>query len=155
MSENIHPAFRNADVPNEAIGAIGSDEVGGCVDRPPTNGNRTSSNTAVAVDSNTALSRADREPSHTRSNDESGEDEEKRIASSRPGSNSRPSAQGHSSHHEKVRNGDEERGHDDKVELKEDQCYDKLGFSWPAWKKWGILSVIFIVQVSMNFNASL
>lgn len=38
--------------------------------------------------------------------------------------------------------------------LSEDACYDKLGFTFPAWKKWWILSVIFIVQVSMNFNAS-
>ena len=40
-----------------------------------------------------------------------------------------------------------------KVELTEHDCYDKLGFSFPWWKKWGIISVIFIVQVSMNFNA--
>jgi len=38
--------------------------------------------------------------------------------------------------------------------LSEGDCYDKLGFTFPAWKKWWILSVIFIVQVSMNFNAS-
>lgn len=40
-----------------------------------------------------------------------------------------------------------------KAELHEHDCYDKLGFSFPWWKKWGIISVIFIVQVSMNFNA--
>lgn len=44
---------------------------------------------------------------------------------------------------------------DGKIELKEDDCYDKLGFSFSPAKKWGILSVIFAVQVSMNFNASL
>ncbi|KAJ5567811.1 Major facilitator superfamily domain general substrate transporter [Penicillium sp. DV-2018c] len=41
-----------------------------------------------------------------------------------------------------------------KVELKEWDCYDKLGYTFPWWKKWGILSVIFAVQTSMNFNAS-
>ncbi|KAJ5191343.1 uncharacterized protein N7498_010328 [Penicillium cinerascens] len=39
-----------------------------------------------------------------------------------------------------------------KRELTEDECYDKLGFCFPTWKKWTILSVIFIVQMSMNFN---
>ncbi|OQE43210.1 hypothetical protein PENCOP_c003G05623 [Penicillium coprophilum] len=39
-------------------------------------------------------------------------------------------------------------------ELKEWECYDKLGYSFPWWKKWTILSVIFAVQTSMNFNAS-
>lgn len=46
--------------------------------------------------------------------------------------------------------------HDDgRVELREKDCYDKLGYSYPAWKKWTILSVIFAVQVSMNFNTSI
>lgn len=44
---------------------------------------------------------------------------------------------------------------DGKIELKEEDCYDKMGFSFPTWKKWYILSVIFLVQVSMNLNASL
>lgn len=44
-------------------------------------------------------------------------------------------------------------GHD-REELKEWECYDKLGYSYPWWKKWGIISVIFAVQTSMNFNAS-
>ena len=43
---------------------------------------------------------------------------------------------------------------DGKIELKEHDCYDKLGFSYPTMKKWTILSIIFIVQVSLNFNAS-
>ena len=42
----------------------------------------------------------------------------------------------------------------EKKELKEWECYDKLGYSYPWWKKWGILSIIFCVQVSMNWNAS-
>ncbi|GIK02001.1 hypothetical protein Aspvir_006044 [Aspergillus viridinutans] len=39
-----------------------------------------------------------------------------------------------------------------KRELTEDDCYDKLGFCFPWYKKWTILTVIFIVQISMNFN---
>lgn len=44
---------------------------------------------------------------------------------------------------------------DDKIELTEDDCYEELGFCFPTWKKWYILTVIFWVQVSMNFNTSL
>lgn len=44
-------------------------------------------------------------------------------------------------------------GGDDRKELLEPDCYDRLGFSFPTWKKWTILSVIFAAQVSMNFNA--
>ena len=43
----------------------------------------------------------------------------------------------------------------DKIEITEAECYDELGYSFPEWKKWTILSVIFMVQVSMNFNTSL
>lgn len=43
---------------------------------------------------------------------------------------------------------------DGKRELQEFECYDKLGFSFPWYKKWTILSIIFAVQVSMNFNTS-
>lgn len=43
----------------------------------------------------------------------------------------------------------------DRFEITEDDCYDELGFCFPTWKKWTILSVVFIVQVSMNFNTSL
>jgi sugar phosphate permease len=46
-------------------------------------------------------------------------------------------------------------GTNDKREISEDDCYDELGFSFPEWKKWYILTVIFWVQVSMNFNTSL
>ena len=41
-----------------------------------------------------------------------------------------------------------------KIELTQLECYDKLGFSYSDGRKWFILSVIFAVQVSMNFNAS-
>ena len=52
-------------------------------------------------------------------------------------------------------NGLEKPGTYDKVEITEEDCYDELGFSFPSWKKWMILTVIFLVQVSMNFNTSL
>ena len=42
----------------------------------------------------------------------------------------------------------------EKRELKEDDCYDKLGYSWPRWKKWSYLVAVAFVQVSMNFNTS-
>jgi len=50
---------------------------------------------------------------------------------------------------------DDEKDGDEKIELTEEDCYDELGFSFPQWKKWTILTVIFWVQVSMNFNTSL
>lgn len=43
----------------------------------------------------------------------------------------------------------------EKVELTEEDCYDQLGYAFPSWKKWMIISVIFLVQTSMNFNTSL
>ncbi|KAF4460888.1 major facilitator superfamily transporter [Fusarium albosuccineum] len=43
---------------------------------------------------------------------------------------------------------------DGKRIVSEDECYHLLGYSWPAWKKWMLLSSIFAVQVSMNFNTS-
>ncbi|KAJ5642356.1 hypothetical protein N7490_006356 [Penicillium lividum] len=39
-------------------------------------------------------------------------------------------------------------------ELKENECYDKLAYSWPRWKKWTYLIAVAFVQVSMNFNTS-
>lgn len=44
---------------------------------------------------------------------------------------------------------------DNRIEITEDDCYDELGFSFSETKKWSILTVIFLVQVSMNFNTSL
>lgn len=49
----------------------------------------------------------------------------------------------------------EKLGTYDKYEITEEDCYDELGFSYPEKKKWYILTIIFIVQVSMNFNTSL
>jgi len=40
-----------------------------------------------------------------------------------------------------------------KVIITKEECYDKTGFGFSTVKKWWILAVIFIVQVSMNFNA--
>ncbi|KAI5479608.1 putative MFS multidrug transporter [Pseudohyphozyma bogoriensis] len=39
--------------------------------------------------------------------------------------------------------------------LTELECYSELGFSFSKRKKWMILTVIFLIQVSMNFNSSL
>ncbi|KAG5920387.1 hypothetical protein E4U42_006205 [Claviceps africana] len=49
----------------------------------------------------------------------------------------------------------EKLGTNDKYEITEDDCYNELGFGYSNWKKWYILTVIFWVQVSMNFNTSL
>lgn len=43
---------------------------------------------------------------------------------------------------------------DGRIELTEVDAYDKLGFTFSSRKKWLILTIIFIVQCSMNFNAS-
>lgn len=43
---------------------------------------------------------------------------------------------------------------DGKRELKEHECYDKLAYCWPRWKKWMYLGAVAFVQVSMNFNTS-
>ena len=44
---------------------------------------------------------------------------------------------------------------DGKLELMEYNAYDKLGYSFPTWRKWMILSIMFCVQISINLNASL
>ena len=49
----------------------------------------------------------------------------------------------------------DEKQDNDKIEITEDDCYDELGFSFSSRKKWTILTIIFLVQVSMNFNTSL
>lgn len=43
---------------------------------------------------------------------------------------------------------------DGKRELTENDCYDKLAYCWPRWKKWMYLASVAAVQVSMNFNTS-
>jgi hypothetical protein len=42
-----------------------------------------------------------------------------------------------------------------KHELQEDEVPHVLGTSWSTRKKWSILSAVFLVQCSMNFNASI
>lgn len=49
----------------------------------------------------------------------------------------------------------EKYGTYDRYEITEEDCYEELGFCFPTWKKWMILSIVFTVQVSMNFNTSL
>lgn len=44
---------------------------------------------------------------------------------------------------------------DGRIILTEDMCYDRLGYSFSEKRKWLIIGVIFLVQVSMNFNTSL
>lgn len=44
---------------------------------------------------------------------------------------------------------------DHRVELEECDCEDSLAMSFKTWRKWMILSVVFLVQVSMNFNTSI
>ncbi|OJJ49495.1 hypothetical protein ASPZODRAFT_60078 [Penicilliopsis zonata CBS 506.65] len=60
---------------------------------------------------------------------------------------------GHPHHHPGHHQEHKDR-HDERRELHEWECYDKLGYSFSWGKKWTILSVIFLVQVSMNWNAS-
>lgn len=58
---------------------------------------------------------------------------------------------------EKQREGEHElepREEDGKIVLSERAGYLATGYSYPTWKKWAILCVIFAVQVSMNFNTS-
>lgn len=43
----------------------------------------------------------------------------------------------------------------EKREITEEECQGHLGFHWSDRKKWLILTVVFWVQISMNFNTSL
>lgn len=43
----------------------------------------------------------------------------------------------------------------EKRELTFEMAEEDTPFAWPAWKKWWVLTVIFLVQTSMNFNTSL
>lgn len=44
---------------------------------------------------------------------------------------------------------------DGKQELTEEDAFDILGYSLPAWRKWSILILILFIQTSMNSNASM
>ncbi|KAI1102442.1 major facilitator superfamily domain-containing protein [Jackrogersella minutella] len=39
--------------------------------------------------------------------------------------------------------------------LSEHDCPEVLAFAWTEWKKWMTLTIVFLVQISMNLNASL
>lgn len=43
---------------------------------------------------------------------------------------------------------------DGKIILHERDVYDELGYSFSTAKKWWILFVVFLIQMSMNFNSS-
>lgn len=43
---------------------------------------------------------------------------------------------------------------DGKRIITEEDCAHLIGYGWPTWKKWMLLTAIFIVQVQMNFNTS-
>ncbi|KAJ5751431.1 uncharacterized protein N7511_008396 [Penicillium nucicola] len=42
-----------------------------------------------------------------------------------------------------------------KIELTQSAAYDELGYSYPVWRKWQILCVMFCIQILINLNASL
>jgi MFS family permease len=44
---------------------------------------------------------------------------------------------------------------DGKYELKDYDAWEVLGYSFPTWRKWQILCVVFLIQISMNLNASM
>src|ERR1700712_4965165 len=44
---------------------------------------------------------------------------------------------------------------DGKYELLDTDAWEVLGYSFPTWRKWQILGVVFCIQISMNLNASM
>ncbi|KAF2843121.1 MFS general substrate transporter [Patellaria atrata CBS 101060] len=56
---------------------------------------------------------------------------------------------------EKSRSPSPQKRADGKIELTEADAWDKLGYSFPTWRKWQILGVVFLIQISMNLNASM
>jgi len=44
---------------------------------------------------------------------------------------------------------------DGKIELLDTDAWEVLGYSFPKWRKWQILCVVFLIQISMNLNASM
>jgi len=48
------------------------------------------------------------------------------------------------------------RIHDgEKYELLDTDAWEVTGYSFPTWRKWQILGVVFLIQISMNLNASM
>ena len=74
-----------------------------------------------------------------------------------PNQNAAPGARSSSSSENVKRNEGSQfqDSNEEKVEINELDCWDELGFTFPSWKKWAILGVVFWVQVSMNFNTAL
>lgn len=78
------------------------------------------------------------------------------VLSSPPGSHERAlGVSGPELAAENLEGDDRSKRTDGKVELTEEDAYDKLGYSFPAWKKWMILVTILLIQTSMNLNASI
>ncbi|PVI07669.1 polyamine transporter 4 [Periconia macrospinosa] len=44
---------------------------------------------------------------------------------------------------------------DNKFELQDTDAWHILGYSFPTWRKWQILMVVFCIQISINMNASM
>jgi hypothetical protein len=44
---------------------------------------------------------------------------------------------------------------DGRYVLQDSDAWDILGYSFPTWRKWQILCVVFLIQISINLNASI
>jgi hypothetical protein len=44
---------------------------------------------------------------------------------------------------------------DGRFVLQDTDAWEVLGYSFPTWRKWQILGVVFLIQISMNLNASM
>lgn len=69
-----------------------------------------------------------------------------------PGRDASPSSDPSQLAHDEKAQGQHNGG---KRELTAEMAEAELPFAWPSWKKWWVLTVIFLVQTSMNFNTSL
>lgn len=75
--------------------------------------------------------------------EENARERQKRTTMSSDGlTNDDPAAStviGNGSDENKTKNPSKSTRSDGKIELKDDECWDKLGYSFPTWKKWTIL----------------
>ena len=44
---------------------------------------------------------------------------------------------------------------DGRYVLQDNDAWEVLGYSFPKWRKWQILCVVFAIQISINLNASI
>lgn len=44
---------------------------------------------------------------------------------------------------------------DGRYVLQDSDAWNILGYSFPTWRKWQILCVVFLIQISINLNASI